>query len=201
MLVAGLVILFPVVNNRGSMRVCGKFVKFSSSLMRVVWHSDPHTRGLLHSRLIRLLALSHRGHIEERYLPLTTDEPATRGFVIFDVAYVFILQNARAKYFAALVSPSKRICRTSRGPFRWEPSFPSVADIPDNFSATYSLPFMAESKTLIGLFRGIARGQPQSRYTGLLTSVCPIVNTNRPSLAGYRRLFKVWRRLLRRTRI
>ena len=79
MLVAGLVILFPVVNNRGSMRVCGKFVKFSSSLMRVVWRSDPHTRGLLHSRLIRLLALSHRGHIEERYLPLTTDEPATRG--------------------------------------------------------------------------------------------------------------------------
>jgi hypothetical protein len=79
MLVAGLVILFPVVNNRGSMRVCGKFVKFSSSLMRVVWHSDPHTRGLLHSRLLPLLGLSHKGHLEEYVLPLTTDERVTRG--------------------------------------------------------------------------------------------------------------------------
>src|ERR1700736_2219715 len=158
MLVAGLVILFPVVNNRGSMRVCGKFVKFSSSLMRVVWHSDPHTRGLLHSRLIRLLALSHRGHIEERYLPLTTDEPATRGSSSSTLRMFLSFKMRGRNTLQRSLALSKRICRTSRGPFRWEPSFPSVADIPDNFSATYSLPFMAESKTLIGLFRGIARG-------------------------------------------
>jgi hypothetical protein len=39
MLVPCLVILFPVVRGRGSMRVRGELVKFSSSLVGVIWHS------------------------------------------------------------------------------------------------------------------------------------------------------------------
>ena len=38
----GQMIFFPVVHRRGSVRMCGKFVKFSSSLVRVIWHSNPH---------------------------------------------------------------------------------------------------------------------------------------------------------------
>jgi hypothetical protein len=39
MLVTGLVIFFPVVRGSNSVRVCGEFMKFGSSLMRVIWHS------------------------------------------------------------------------------------------------------------------------------------------------------------------
>ena len=42
MLVPTLVIFFPVVRGRGTVRVCGQFVEFGSSLMRVIWHSFPH---------------------------------------------------------------------------------------------------------------------------------------------------------------
>ena len=42
MLVPTLVIFFPVVCGRSTMRVCGQFVEFGSSLMRVIWHSFPH---------------------------------------------------------------------------------------------------------------------------------------------------------------
>jgi hypothetical protein len=41
MLVPGLVIFFPVVCGGGTVRVCGEFVEFGSSLMRVIWHSVP----------------------------------------------------------------------------------------------------------------------------------------------------------------
>jgi hypothetical protein len=64
-----------------------------------------------------------------------------------------------------VANPSKRICRTSKEPSRWEVSFPSVADTLDKFGATYSLPFVAESKALIELLQGIARSQPESLYT------------------------------------
>ena len=37
-LVSGLVIFFPVVRGRGAVRVCGVFVEFGSSLVRVIWH-------------------------------------------------------------------------------------------------------------------------------------------------------------------
>jgi hypothetical protein len=39
MLVSGLVIFFPVVRGSSSVRVCGEFMKFGSSLVRVIWHS------------------------------------------------------------------------------------------------------------------------------------------------------------------
>jgi hypothetical protein len=40
-LVPGLVILFPVVRSGRTVGVGGKFVQFSSSLVRVIWHSIP----------------------------------------------------------------------------------------------------------------------------------------------------------------
>ena len=38
MLSCGLVVFFPVVCGSGTVRVCGEFVEFSSSLVRVIWH-------------------------------------------------------------------------------------------------------------------------------------------------------------------
>jgi hypothetical protein len=38
MLVSGLVIAFPVVHGGRTVRVRGEFMKFSSSLVRVIWH-------------------------------------------------------------------------------------------------------------------------------------------------------------------
>jgi hypothetical protein len=38
MLLSSLVVFFPVVCGSGTMRVCGEFVEFSSSLVRVTWH-------------------------------------------------------------------------------------------------------------------------------------------------------------------
>jgi hypothetical protein len=39
MLVSGLVIFFPMVRGSSSVRVCGEFMEFGSSLVRVIWHS------------------------------------------------------------------------------------------------------------------------------------------------------------------
>ena len=39
MLVSGLVILFTVVCGGSTVRVCGEFMEFGSSLVRVIWHS------------------------------------------------------------------------------------------------------------------------------------------------------------------
>ena len=44
MLVPCLMIFFPVVHGGGAMRVCGEFVEFGSSLVRVLWHSVFHPR-------------------------------------------------------------------------------------------------------------------------------------------------------------
>jgi hypothetical protein len=41
MLVPGLVIFFPVVCGRGTVRVRGEFMEFGSSLVRVIWHRVP----------------------------------------------------------------------------------------------------------------------------------------------------------------
>jgi hypothetical protein len=38
MLVSGLVIFFPVMDGGSTVRVCGEFVEFGSSLVRVFWH-------------------------------------------------------------------------------------------------------------------------------------------------------------------
>jgi hypothetical protein len=41
-LVSGLVIFFPVVRGGSTVRVCGEFVEFGSSLVRLIWHSVSH---------------------------------------------------------------------------------------------------------------------------------------------------------------
>jgi len=38
MLVSGLVIILCVVRSGGTVRVCGEFVEFGSSLVGVIWH-------------------------------------------------------------------------------------------------------------------------------------------------------------------
>jgi hypothetical protein len=44
------------------MLVCGEFVEFGSSLMRVVWQSVSHPRGQLHLRTISFPNLFNWGH-------------------------------------------------------------------------------------------------------------------------------------------
>jgi hypothetical protein len=44
MLVSGLVIFFAVVRGGGAVRVCGEFVEFGSSYVRLSWHSVSHPR-------------------------------------------------------------------------------------------------------------------------------------------------------------
>jgi hypothetical protein len=41
-LVSGLVIFLPVVRGGSTVRVCGEFVVFGSSLVRLIWHSVSH---------------------------------------------------------------------------------------------------------------------------------------------------------------
>ena len=41
-LVSGLVIFFPMVRGGSTVRVCGEFVEFGSSLVRVIWQSVSH---------------------------------------------------------------------------------------------------------------------------------------------------------------
>ena len=38
MFVPGLVIFFPMVRGGSTVRVCGEFVEFGSSLVGVIWH-------------------------------------------------------------------------------------------------------------------------------------------------------------------
>jgi hypothetical protein len=42
MLMSGLVIFFAVVRRSNAVCVCGEFVEFGSSLVRVIWHSFPN---------------------------------------------------------------------------------------------------------------------------------------------------------------
>jgi hypothetical protein len=61
MLVSGLVILFTVACGGSTVRVCGEFVEFRRSLVRVVWHNL--SLGVqLHLRIIPFSTLSHKGH-------------------------------------------------------------------------------------------------------------------------------------------
>jgi hypothetical protein len=61
MLVSGLVILFTVVCGGGTVRVCGEFVEFGRSLVRLIWHGV--SLGVqLHLRIIPFSTLSHKGH-------------------------------------------------------------------------------------------------------------------------------------------
>jgi hypothetical protein len=43
-LASGLVIFFSVVRGGRAVRVCGVFVEFGSSLVRVIWHRFSHPR-------------------------------------------------------------------------------------------------------------------------------------------------------------
>jgi len=58
-LVSGQVILFTMVRGGGTVCVCGEFVEFGSSLVRVVWH-DVSFR---HLRIIPFSKLSHKGQV------------------------------------------------------------------------------------------------------------------------------------------
>jgi hypothetical protein len=60
MLVSGLVIFFPVVRRGGTVRVCGEFVEFGGSLMRVIRHGVSLVP--CQFRSIPVSTLSHRGH-------------------------------------------------------------------------------------------------------------------------------------------
>ena len=62
MLVSGLVIFFPVVRGGSTVRVCGEFVEFRSSLVRVIWHSYPHAHCPLYLGTIRFSKLFNWEH-------------------------------------------------------------------------------------------------------------------------------------------
>jgi hypothetical protein len=60
MLVSGLVIFFTVVCGGSTVRVCGEFVEFGSSLVRVIWHSVSLAWLPLDLRIIPFPVLSHK---------------------------------------------------------------------------------------------------------------------------------------------
>ena len=62
MLVCGLVIFFPVVRGGSTVGVCGEFVEFGSSLVRVIWHCFSHSRWPLHLSAIPFSKLSSYEH-------------------------------------------------------------------------------------------------------------------------------------------
>jgi hypothetical protein len=62
MLVSGLVIFFSVVRRGSTVRVCGEFMEFGSSLVRVIWHSASPPRFPLHLRTIPLSILFNYEH-------------------------------------------------------------------------------------------------------------------------------------------
>jgi hypothetical protein len=64
MLVSGLVITFPVVRGGSTVRVCGEFVEFGSSLVRVVWHSEFDLQCPLHIGTISFSKLFNKEHSE-----------------------------------------------------------------------------------------------------------------------------------------
>ncbi len=58
-LVSGQVILFTMVRGGGTVCVCGEFVEFGSSLVRVIWHDV--SLSSTHLRIIPFSKLSHKG--------------------------------------------------------------------------------------------------------------------------------------------
>lgn len=67
MLVSGLMIFFPVVYRGSSVRVRSEFVKFGSSLMRVVWHSVSQLCYPLHPKTIAFFAVFNIEHSRRGY--------------------------------------------------------------------------------------------------------------------------------------
>jgi hypothetical protein len=62
MFVSGLVIFFPVVSGGAPVCVCGEFVEFGSSLMRVIWHGVLPSYVTSHHRTILSSALFNWEH-------------------------------------------------------------------------------------------------------------------------------------------
>jgi len=76
MLVSGLVIFLAVVRGCSTVRVCGEFVVFGSSLVRVIWHSVSYPWSPLHLGTIRFSKLynkehSRRGHAFSNQMKMT----------------------------------------------------------------------------------------------------------------------------------
>jgi len=67
MLVSGLVIFFSVVRGGSTVGVCGEFVVFGSSLVRVVWHSVSCPWSPLHLGTIRFSKLYNKEHSRRRH--------------------------------------------------------------------------------------------------------------------------------------
>jgi len=63
MLAPGLVIFSPVVRGGGAVCVRGEFVKFRSSLVRVIWHGVSRPGGMPHLRINRFCELSNSVHL------------------------------------------------------------------------------------------------------------------------------------------
>jgi hypothetical protein len=57
MLVSGLMIFFPVVRGGSTVGVCGEFVEFGSSLVRVIWHRVCHPRRPFQLRILLFFGL------------------------------------------------------------------------------------------------------------------------------------------------
>ncbi len=62
MLVSGLVIFFSVMRGGRTVGVCGEFVVFGSSLVRVAWHSVSYPWSPLHLGTIRFSKLYNKEH-------------------------------------------------------------------------------------------------------------------------------------------
>jgi hypothetical protein len=61
MLMSGLVIFFPVVRGGGTMSVCGEFMEFGSSLVRVIWHSVSQPQWAPHAKFFPFSKPSNYG--------------------------------------------------------------------------------------------------------------------------------------------
>jgi hypothetical protein len=69
MLVPGQMIFFPVVRGGSSVRVCGEFMEFGSSLVQVLWHSVSIPFSPLHLETYtasKLFNWGHSRHLQRR---------------------------------------------------------------------------------------------------------------------------------------
>ena len=79
MLVAGLVIFFAVVRCSNAVCVCGEFVEFGSSLMRVIWHSFSQPRCPVHLRAISFFKLPNYEHLRRGPMLLVEGRKLANG--------------------------------------------------------------------------------------------------------------------------
>jgi hypothetical protein len=77
MLMSGLVIFFAVVRRSNAVCVCGEFVEFGSSLVRVIWHGVSHPQCPMHLRSISFFKLPNYEH--SRHGPTLLVRPRKRA--------------------------------------------------------------------------------------------------------------------------